>query len=145
MDNATPILTFHADWRVEQSAPLVADAEVVVRYDKRRLLSAGEMVPAQQHAFTVTGYHRTDGGLAVSFNMGGRPETKDAPFCEHVLRLPRSAGRLELWFQRSGLYGNMKYDSDFGRNYCFEVFPTIDLTSAVRDFVGEVTRQAARR
>jgi hypothetical protein len=136
-------LTFHADWRVELTAPLVADAEVCIRYDKRRLLASREQVPAQQHSFTITGYCRFN-GESLPFTLGGgRPESSDDFFCEHVLRVPRAAMRLELWFQRSGLYGEVKYDSDYGRNYSFMVFPTIDMTNMVRAYVGEVTRRVS--
>lgn len=138
MNDGDPILTFQADWRVEQSGVLVASSRVRVRYAVRRLLGGPDLAPTGQHSFSVTGFYRIDDGVPVTLDLGGRRPPEEE-FVERTIELPRTARRLELWFQRVSLYGAPRYDSDYGRNFTFPVYPALDTSSAVRRFVGELT------
>src|SRR4051794_31346933 len=139
----TPTLTFHDDWRIEQSSPLVAGGPVEIRYAKKRLLSGSDLSAVGPHSFNLTGYWRIDDGAANSFDLGGR-RSPGAGFAEHRLALPKEARRLELWFQRDSLYGTPHYDSNFGRNYAFVVLPALDLSGPLGAYVSELTRAIAR-
>jgi hypothetical protein len=138
MDNGEPVLTFHADWRVEQSGVLVASSRVRVRYALRRLLGEADMAPIGQHSFNLTGFYRIDEGGPVSFSLGGRRDPAEE-FAERTIDLPASARKLELWFERVGLWGSLRYDSDYGRNFVFKVYPALDVSNAVRRYVAELT------
>jgi hypothetical protein len=139
MDSAEPVVTFHADWRTEQSAALVAGSLVHIRYSRQRLLGDADLSPAGQHSFNLNGFYRLDDGRTLSFDLGGRRDRKDE-FAEKVIELPASARCLELWFERTDLYGTARYDSDFGRNFRFKVLPTMDVSGAVRRYVTEFSR-----
>jgi uncharacterized protein DUF6209 len=142
MDAADPVLTFHDDWRVEQSGVLVAGNPVRIRYAKKRLLSGSDLSTIGPQSFHLTGYQQVDGGPATPFDLGGRRSPSEG-FAEQVIDLPRDARLLELWFQRGGLYGTAHYDSDFGRNYAFDVLPALDLSGPVGAYVGEIARRLA--
>jgi hypothetical protein len=139
MESAEPVLTFQADWRTEQSAPLIAGSPVRIRYAFRRLLGGSDLAPTGQHSFNLGGFYRVDEGRPVTFDLGGRRE-KSEEFAEKVIEVPASARSLELWFERVDLYGTARYDSDFGRNFRFKVFPTLDVSGAVRRYVNELSR-----
>jgi hypothetical protein len=137
--NGESILTFGSDWHVEQSAPLVAGTTVRIRYAFRRLMGGSDLSPSGQHSFNLTGFYSIDGGRPVTFDLGGRRGAGEE-FAEKVIELPGSARCLELWFERVGLYGTARYDSDFGRNFRFKVYPALDVSSAVRRYVSELSR-----
>src|SRR5206468_7456281 len=103
MESAETILTFHADWRVEQSSVLVAGSDVRIRYDIRRLLGGSDLAPTGPHSFNLSCHCRIDEGRPTSFDttfdMGSR-HPAGQQMIEHVVRLPPSARRLEIWFQR---------------------------------------------
>jgi hypothetical protein len=139
-----PTLIFHDDWRVEQSAPLIAGAGVSIHYAKTRLLSGSDLSTAGPHSFNLTGYYRINGGPPTAFDLGGR-RSPSAGFAEHALALPKDARSLELWFQRGGLYGTPRYDSAFGHNYVFEVLPTLDLSGPVGAYITDLARTIERR
>jgi hypothetical protein len=139
MDSGEPILTFHDDWRIEQSGVLVANSRVRIRYAARRLLGGGDLAPTGQHSFNLTGFYQIDDGHSVTIDLGGRRPT-EREFAECVIDLPLSARRLELWFERVGLYGTARYDSDYGRNFTFKIYPALDVSSAVRRYVNELNR-----
>lgn len=117
-------LTFHPDWRVEQSGPLPNGGKVHLRYAKCRLLSGSELDPVGPQKSTVTAYYRIDGGPVHSLPLGGRPSPGDY-FDDHALDLPAQASTLELWFQQTGMYGVSRYDSDHGRNFVFPIDQTV--------------------
>jgi hypothetical protein len=139
MDAGGLTLTFHDDWRIEQSGPLIAGSPVHVRYAKRRLLSGSDLSTVGPHSFNLTGYSRINGGEATPFDLGGRSSPSQG-FAEHNIVLPKDARRLEMWFSRGGLYGSPRYDSDFGKNYLFDVLPMLDISGPVVAYVDEITR-----
>jgi hypothetical protein len=133
------LITFHADWRVEQSAPLVSGGTVHVRYAKRRLLAGTELDAKGPQKSTVTACYRIDGGDPRSITLGGKPTPGDF-FADHAIALPTPASSLEIWFQQTGLYGVSKYDSDHGRNFVFPVENAIRLPASATGYVIAVER-----
>jgi hypothetical protein len=138
MENGEPMVIFHADWRVEQSGILLADGPARIRYDIRRLLCGSDLAPEGPHSFHLTGFYRIDHGETHTLDLGGRhPAGED--HVERVIHLPASARQLELWFEHATLYGTAHYDSDYGRNFTFKVYPALDVSGAVRRYVRELT------
>src|SRR4051812_38731220 len=113
------VLEFHADGSSNQSGPLRAREEVVVRYHRARLAGQRELDPSGDHNWGLSGFCRVNGGAPPVFLLGGRSSDDIA---EQVLTLGES-GTLELWFERSGRYGQHVFDSDGGRNFRFVVLP----------------------
>jgi hypothetical protein len=145
MEPGEPILTFHDDWRVDQSAVLVAGGPVRIRYAKKRLLIGSDLSSQGPHSFNLTGYYRVgaEPEPVTSFDLGGR-RSPSAGFAEQTITLPPNARTVELWFQRGGLYGSPRYDSNFGRNFVFDVFPVLDVSGPLRNYVAEIAEQGAR-
>jgi hypothetical protein len=139
VEQGDPVLTFEDDWRVEQTAALVANSRVRVRYAFRRLLGGSDLGSGGPHSFNLTGFYRFDEGRPRTLDLGGRRPSSDA-FAEAVIEIPGSARRLELWFERGGLYGSPRYDSDYGRNFVFRVYPALDVSSAVRRYVNDLSQ-----
>jgi hypothetical protein len=117
----------------------MAGEPVRIRYAKKRLLTGTDLSSQGPHSFNLTGYYRVDDGPTVSFDLGGR-HAPGAGFAEQTIGVPPSARRLELWFQRGGLYGTPRYDSDFGRNFVFSVFPALDVSGPLRQYVAELAQ-----
>lgn len=63
------------------------------------------------------------------FQVGGRSSDE---MSVQVLGLPQ-AGVLELWFERTDLNGQQRFDSNFGQNYRFEVVPSATSSERPRD------------
>jgi hypothetical protein len=139
MENGEAVLTFNEDWSVEQSGALVAGTRVRVRYALRRLLGGSDVGSAGQHSFNLNGFCRFDDGPAHCFDLGGRRPSEQR-YTESVIELPTYARHLELWFERTGLYGSSRYDSDYGHNFSFKVYPALDVSGAVRRYVSELSR-----
>jgi hypothetical protein len=139
MEAGGATLTFHDDWHIEQSEPLIAGSPVRIRYAKKRLLSGSDLSTRGPHSFNLTGFLRVNGGTPTSFDLGGRGSPSEG-FAEQNVSLPRETRKLELWFQRENVYGAPHYDSDFGRNYTFLVLPTLDLSGPVGRYLGEVSQ-----
>ena len=114
-----PCVNFGADWSVIQSDALVAGGKVIVRYERARLAGDEQLVQGGEHVWVLSGFVSLNGSSPQTFQLGGR--SSDA-IAEQVLELTE-AGTVELWFERSDLYGAHHYDSNYGQNFRFTVLP----------------------
>jgi len=121
-----PLLTFAADWSVKQSKALVAGGKVMVRYERARLAGQEQLVQGGDHTWVLSGFCSLNGSSPQTFQLGGRSSHVIA---EQVLELSE-AGTIELWFERSDLYGANQYDSNFGHNFRFTVLDERDANVA---------------
>jgi hypothetical protein len=113
------VLEFREDWTIQQSHPLVAGDHVVVRYHRARLAGHEQLSRGGTHKWTLSGFCSLNGSPPQAFELGGRSSDEVA---EQLLTLSAD-GTMEVWFERSDLYGEHHYDSDFGRNFRFPVLP----------------------
>ena len=109
-------LVFAADWTVTQSGPIVEGATVRVVYDPSRLSQCRGRKYGHE-AWAISAFWRIDEGPATSVPIVMPTTPVDASF------VASAPGRLELWFENSDAFGCHAVDSDFGRNYAFEVEP----------------------
>jgi len=112
-----PVLKFGADGSVTQSEPLVAGGQVLVHYERARLAGQEQLEQGGEHSWVLSGFCSLNGGTPQVFHLGGR--SSDA-VAEQALVLSQ-AGTIELWFDRSDLYGVHRYDSNDGHNFRFLV------------------------
>ena len=113
------VLTFNNDWTVMQSGPLVAGNSVVVRYHRARLAGQKQLDEGGDHAWVLSGFSQLNGDHPRCFEVGGRSSDAVADASLPLLR----DGTLKLWFSWGDAYGDQHFDSDYGRNYCFQVAP----------------------
>ena len=123
-------LTFNADWTVTQSGPLISGQPIEIDYAAARLLGAAPEVPVadERHCWTITGYFKVDDGPVVSFPAASDAAPARAAVEPQVDKV--GAGTLEVWFEMNDLYGQNRYDSDFGRNFQFKVYPRVILSAS---------------
>jgi hypothetical protein len=114
-----PVLKFGTDGSVTQSEPLVAGGELLVHYERARLAGQVQLDEGGEHTWVLSGFCSLNGGTPQVFQLGGRSSDDVA---EQVLGIPR-AGTIELWFERSDLYGGHRFDSNDGHNFRFQVLP----------------------
>lgn len=89
-----------------------------VRYDAARLADCrGEQGGIAQWA--ITGYWRVNDAEPQSLPVAGLNASAAG-----AITLPRVPGTLSLWFQNTNRWGCVGWDSDYGRNYRFELRPT---------------------
>jgi len=112
-----PVLKFGADGSVTQSDPLVAGGQVLVHYERARLAGWEQLEQGGEHSWVLSGFCSLNGGTPQVFQLGGR--SSDA-VAEQALVLSQ-AGTIELWFERSDLYGEHRYDSNDAHNFRFLV------------------------
>lgn len=115
---APAILSFNADWTQKLEAPLTVGGQVRVIYDAARLDTCrGEF--NGKPAWSITGYYQLDGGHVGSFEAGGySPSSSTEPA---LFNLPSGSGDLAIWFQITNRWGCSVFDSNFGKNYHFNV------------------------
>ena len=118
-------LTFNADWTVTQSGPLISGQPIEIDYAAARLLGAAPEVPVanERHCWTITGYFKVDDGQVISFPAASDAAPARAAVEPQVDKL--GSGALEVWFEMNDLYGQNRYDSDYGRNFRFKVYPRV--------------------
>ncbi len=147
---AGPTLHFGADWSVTQTGPVEAGKSVIVDYDLTRLPEcrtgyAGRaawnieavalFTPMNvQQAATVL-----DTSASTSSTWVGKPAT---------FQVPAGATGMQLWFHNTDRGGCNRYDSNFNRNYRFDVVSDVGAAPAPT-WMGNVTavlsRGASRR
>lgn len=105
-----------ADGSVSQSGPVVAGADVVVRYDLDRL-GACRGTSRGYPQWSITGYYAVDDDEPTAFEVS-RVEGADRVAVDAVLQ-PRPGQLLALWFQATNRWGCVAWDSRDGANYMF--------------------------
>ena len=116
---AVAVLSFGADWSVEQSAPLVEGRKVRIEYDEERLPDCrGEM--NGNPAWSITAYSSINEAEPETTLVAGFSPTGQDP--DPVIDL-EEAGDLAIWFSVHNRWGCIEYDSDFGNNFNFVVEP----------------------
>ncbi len=132
-------LTFGNDWNVTQSGPLIAGQPIEIQYAAERLhaVARGPADADERKCWTITGYFSVDGVPAKTFAAASQSITGAVLIAPEVGKL--GPGSLELWFEVNDIYGENHYDSDYGRNYHFKIYPSVLLsqTGAV-NYVGSL-------
>ncbi|MBL9025492.1 MAG: hypothetical protein JNL21_25070 [Myxococcales bacterium] len=108
-------IVFGADYSETVQGKLRAGDPIQIAYDPARLPSCrGEQNGTPQWA--ITAFYRVGGGDVHAVSVAGLM----APAGPATI-VPDSAGKLEVWFQVTNVWGCNEYDSDFGNNYKFSV------------------------
>jgi len=116
---AKAVLSFNADWSVEQSSPLVEGRRARVVYDETRLPDCrGEM--NGNPAWSINGYAQLEDGEVTAFHVAGFDPNGGGS--EPIIELD-GAGDLAVWFEVHNRWGCIAYDSDYGDNFHFWVDP----------------------
>jgi hypothetical protein len=113
---ADVVLRFNRDWTVSVSAPLVVGSRVHVEYDTARFPECRQEQDGRP-LWSVTG-HWMLGEQNGSLEAGGHsPSNGTLP---PIIELTRS-GDLSLYFQVTNATGCTAWDSNYGRNFHFQV------------------------
>lgn len=126
---------FDASYRTSVEGSLRVDGKVTVTYDPSRLTTCrGEEGGRPQWAIslvwrlgTLTGESPIAGLMAPAGN-------------EVTLDLPHT-GDLEIWFRNTNKYGCVGWDSDYGRNYHFQVSPRADAPGWMGNAASVIARE----
>jgi hypothetical protein len=117
-DTSVPVLGFAADWSVTQSGPLVAGGTAVIHYDWARLPECR----GRSHggdAWAIQASWQGDGG-AVQNGVVHRYVGMNLVPADLTIQVP-SAGDLAVWFKNTDVNGCVAWDSDYGRNFHFNI------------------------
>jgi hypothetical protein len=142
---AGPTLRFGADWSVTQTGPVEAGKSVTVDYEFARLPEcrtgyAGRAAWNIQAFALFTPMHVQqeatvlDTSASTSSTWVGRPAT---------FQVPAGATGMQLWFHNTDRGGCNRYDSNFNRNYRFDVVSNVGAAPAPA-WMGNVTAVLAR-
>jgi hypothetical protein len=132
--SSAPTLTFSAGFAQTASSTLRLGQTARVVYDPARLPGCrGDQGGVPQ--WSITGYARIADGAVVSFPVAGL----NAPAAAPTLALDR-AGELQVWFHVTNRWGCSAYDSDYGRNYRFDVALPANAPSWVGDGAWVISR-----
>lgn len=133
---STGVITFSADWQEHVTGKLVAGQKATVFYDYHRLAKCR----ASQYghpAWGISGHYTIEKGGELVFQAVR--ETEQGFEDRTTIELP-GAGSLSMWFESSSVFGCHEYDSDYGKNYRFEVV----LPEHAPDWLGGATSVIAR-
>jgi hypothetical protein len=121
-DDVTQAVTirFDDDFSEKQSAALIEGRAARVVYDTDRLGDCRGQFNGKP-AWTITGFYSFNGDKAHTFWAGGFSPTGESKAPEIELE---EAGDLAFWFQIHNRWGCNAWDSDFGKNYHFQVKPS---------------------
>jgi hypothetical protein len=112
--NATPVLSFNADWTIAQSAPLTAGLPAILHYDFARL---------PRCRFSTDGVPAWN--TYAAYAADGAPEqdavlTQNGAPIDATITVPYGSD-LAIWFHNSDDSGCSDWDSDYGRNFHFTI------------------------
>ncbi|MGA9524900.1 MAG: DUF6209 family protein [Myxococcaceae bacterium] len=111
------VITFHDDWGISRSNLFIEGGTVRVVYDPDRLPQCRGDSNGRP-AWGITGYYRINDGPIGSFEAGGASPSNGTQ--EPVFTLTEK-GTLSLWFQVTNRWGCSHWDSNFGKNFTFEI------------------------
>lgn len=142
-------LVFSAGWTQRQQGALVAGSRVRVSYDPARLPQCQGDVYAGRPAWSTM--------LSARWLPSGAVTSEPVTACSDAacsqmlaspadLLVPAGATAVELWFHTGGRTCTSAYDSNFGRNYRFEVAPRAPAAVGwAGDWGSSFARDCARR
>ncbi len=116
---AEATITFRSDWNIVRNGLFIEGGRARIQYDAARLPGCrGDQ--NGKPAWSITGYARVNDGPVQSFEAGGYSPSNGTQ--EPVIQLP-AAGRVAFWFQITNVWGCSAWDSNYGKNFVFEVAP----------------------
>lgn len=125
-----PTINFDRDFRQTVTGTLRAGSKVEITYDPARLTTC-RGTEGGRPQWGISGSYRIGGANPAGFPIAGLME----PVGNKVtIDLPRT-GDLEIWFTNTSKYGCVAYDSNYGRNYHFNV----ELPANAPGFVGNAS------
>jgi hypothetical protein len=133
---SSAVITFTADWQEKVTGKLVAGQKATVRYDWQRLATC-RATKYGHPAWGVSGHYAIEKGGDILFQA--LRETDQGFEAESTIELP-AAGTLSMWFEATSAYGCHEVDSDYGKNYRFDVA----LPAHAPDWMGNATSVVAR-
>lgn len=113
---AEATVVFHANYTTEVRGTLERGKRLKVLYASSRARCQSTYMG--NPAWSVTAWYRWNGGEVRSVQVAGMRSDPSAP--EPGIALD-ATGDLEMWFQNNDRYGCNSFDSDFGKNYHFQV------------------------
>ena len=115
----TAAIQFAADWSEQLVGELRAGSAVNVEYALSRLPSCRQGYNGLP-TWEILAYYRFDGG-AVAYVPATQAVDGVRRSAPTPIAIPADARTMELWFYASDRGGCREWDSDFGRNYRFEL------------------------
>lgn len=119
-------LRFGADYTHEQVGTLRAGEQFVIDYDLRRLPQCANDRYMGRPSWNTNAYVRFSGATDDTVSNQPLLDCADAACADPasrpvVFEIPEGAEAVEVWFATAGRSCGVHWDSDFGRNYRFEV------------------------
>jgi len=120
----TAVLHFMADWQETQSDGIRPGSTLVIHYDPQRLPSCRAKYLGLD-AWGITAHVRffpggeCYSGSIVTFDTASQAN-QSVPF---QVAVPDEAVKVAIWFHNSDRSGCNAWDSRFGQNYWFYIFP----------------------
>jgi hypothetical protein len=102
-----PSIVFLKDWQEKQHGDLAPGGNFDLFYDSKRL-NEGSQVVAQMKFLDDTVVKKT-------------LQSDDSSYQTAVISIPDNAEKLVMWFYYEDSDGNKQYDSDYGKNYHFNL------------------------
>ncbi len=112
-------ISFLGDWNIARNGLFIEGGTARVTYDAARLPQCRGEVNGNP-AWSITGFAQVNDGPIQSFEAGG--SSPSGGTAQPVVQLP-TAGRVAFWFQVTNRWGCSAWDSNFGRNFVYEVAP----------------------
>lgn len=141
-DGVDAVIRLGSDWGVEQLGELRGGSRVAVVYDSNRL-SGCRATHNGNPAWMLDANVRFDEVDVATSSVIAFPDSwgTDADDLPVFFDVPSDATSLELWFKAASYAGSFceSYDSNFGKNYRFDVTPL-----AQPDWVGNATVTVSR-
>lgn len=117
---APAILTFKADWSIEQEGVVVAETELELNYDISRLSRCRAKDGNGFDNWKIQALVSIDGSNPVAFDLLGGQGTSYMYDQKARFTVPRGQ-ELIVWFKGSDVTGCVEWDSAYGQNYRFAI------------------------
>jgi hypothetical protein len=118
----TPTIDFNANWSIQQSSAVTSGGKAVIHYDIARLATCRATYMAFP-AWDISANWNVDGGIGYNASVTV-PNAGNTARVGQDITIDVPPGRtLNMWFVNSDESGCLAYDSNYGRNFSFELEP----------------------
>ncbi len=101
--------------------PLQSGAVVDIDYDFARLPQCRSYAAGNVPAWQITVFYQRNGGTPVSSDLNVAVDNDFRVQQPAHIELPAGTTSLTMWFENDDTYGCNAWDSDYGKNYTFNV------------------------
>ena len=126
-----PVVIFNSDFSESARGPLIQGGRVGFHYDEQRLPNCRATYNGGK-TWSILVYYMFEPGGEVNYVDIHRGNSYEPEWFVPVVEIPGNANKLVIWVQNNDRGSCNEYDSDFGLNYNFKIFPE----SVANDGVG---------